>query len=95
MRPLVQLVDVGVLQGVLEAAAGDTRADIDVLRGLQEQIGALNFRQLRPQTIDDLRRIEFALVVRLERNEKSAGIRRLGAAGAAGLRCRRTRCLGP
>ena len=57
LRPLVQFVDIAVLQGVLKAAAGDTRADIDVLSRLQEQIGALNFRKLRPQTIDNLCRI--------------------------------------
>ena len=55
LRPLVQLVDIGVLQRVLEAAAGDARADIDVLRRLQEQIGALDLGKLRPQPVDDLR----------------------------------------
>ncbi len=58
LRPLVQLVDIGVLQRVLEAAAGDAGADIDVLRRLQEQIDAFELGELRPQPVDDLRRAE-------------------------------------
>ena len=86
LRPLVQFVDIGVLQGVLEAAAGDARADIDVLGRLQEQVGALDLGKLRPQPVDDLRGVELALVARLERDEIAAGVGRLRAAGAAGLR---------
>ena len=86
LRPLVQLGDIRVLQGVLEAAAGDAGADIDVLGRLQEQIDGLDFRQLRPQPVDDLRGGEFALVARLEHDEIASGIGRLRAAGGAGKR---------
>jgi hypothetical protein len=84
IRPLVELGDVGILQGVLEAGAGDAAAHGDVLRRLQEQVGALDLGELRPQSVDDLRRREFALVARLEHDEETAGIGGLGAAGAAG-----------
>ena len=55
-RPLVDLVEVGVLQRVLEQRPAEPSADIDVLRGLKEQGDALDLRELRLQPPDDLRR---------------------------------------
>ena len=45
-RPRVQLVEVGVLQRVLELRARRAAADVDVLRGLQEQPRALDLLEL-------------------------------------------------
>ena len=55
LRPLDQLVDVGILQRVLVAAASDAGADVDVLGRLQEHVGARHLGELRPQPVDDLR----------------------------------------
>ncbi len=67
-RPVVQLVEVGVLQGVLVLGARLASADIDVLRGLQEQARALDLGELRPQPGDDL--------LAAEASRSSRGLRR-------------------
>ena len=45
-RPLVELVEVGVLQRVLELRARGAAADVDVLRRLHEQPRALDLLEL-------------------------------------------------
>jgi hypothetical protein len=44
----------GILQGVLILRARRAPADIDVLRRLQKQCGALHLGELRAQSPDDL-----------------------------------------
>ena len=56
---------------------------------MQEEGGALDFGKLRPQPVDDLRCVELSFVPRLQRQEVAAGVGRLRAAGAAGLRTER------
>ena len=41
-RPLIELVEIGVLQRILEERAAGPPADVDVLRRLQEQSGAFD-----------------------------------------------------
>ena len=48
-RPFVELGEIGVLQRVLELRARQPAADVDVLRGLQEEARALDLLELRPQ----------------------------------------------
>src|SRR5262245_51628936 len=86
LRPFVELGDVGVLQRVLKTGAGNAGADGDVLRRLQKERRALNFGELRPQPVDNLRGGELALVARLEHDEETPGVGGVGAAGAAGER---------
>ena len=52
--PLVEFVQVGVLQGVLELGAGDHAADADRRRILQEDADARHGAELGPQAGDDL-----------------------------------------
>ena len=81
-RPGVQLVQIGILQDVLELAAGDAAADGDVLCRLQEQFGARHLRELRPQPVDDLRGRRGAVVTQLQANDEAPGILRIAVARA-------------
>ena len=65
-RPLVQLVEIGILQSVLILRVAGAAADGDVLRGLQEQLHAWNMGELAAQPIDDLVGGSVALTERLE-----------------------------
>ncbi len=80
-RPLVQLVEIGILQREFELRARGAAAEAHVLGGLHIEPGALDLVQLRPQPRDDLLRIDVALVVRLQRDVHAAGVER-GAAAA-------------
>jgi len=51
LRPFDQLGDVGILQRVLKAAAAGAGANIDVLRRLQKDGGALHLGEFRPQAV--------------------------------------------
>ena len=53
-RPDIELVEIGVLQRVLVLGPAEPAADLDVLRDLEIEIGALDGRQLRAQPGDDL-----------------------------------------
>ena len=81
-RPGAQLALIRVLQDVLKLAARDAAADGDVLRRLQEQLGARHLRELRPQPVDDLRSRRRAVVAQLEADDEAAGILRIAVAGA-------------
>ncbi len=83
-RPLVELVDVRILQRVLILGARGAAADVQILRRLHEQRGARHLRQLRPQAVDDLVGAGAALVARLQADDHEAVVDRAG--------CRRGRC---
>jgi hypothetical protein len=51
---LVQLVEIGVLQGILILRPCRAAADVDVLRRLQKQRRAFRLGELRTQPPDDL-----------------------------------------
>src|SRR5262249_305307 len=72
--PFIELGDIRILQRVLVARAGDAAAHGDILRRLQKQGRALDFGELRPQPVDDLRGRELALVTWLEHDEETPGI---------------------
>ena len=55
-RPLVEFVQVGVLQRVLEFGLGDATADTDVLRGGQEQGAPRNLLQFGTNPVDEVLR---------------------------------------
>jgi hypothetical protein len=44
----IELVEIGVLQGVLILGSAEPAADLDVLKNLEIEIGALDRRQLGP-----------------------------------------------
>ena len=73
-RPSFSSSRFGVLQRVLVQRPGRPAADVDVLRGLQEQRGALDLRELRPQPADDLHR---AIALRSSRGLSVINIRPL------------------
>ena len=53
-RPDIEFVEIGVLQGVLVLGPAETAADLDVLRDLEIEIGALDGGELGAQPGDDL-----------------------------------------
>ncbi len=88
--PFVQFVEVGILQRVLVLCGGDLAADADHRRVLHIDLDARQGSQLGAQTLDDLVRRRFPLVLRLEDHEHRAGVGgRPNAAGADGRHERR------
>jgi hypothetical protein len=88
LRPLDQLGNIGVLQGVLEARARGASSHGDVLRCLEKQGGALDLGDLRSQSVDDLGGRGSALIARLQCDVEARRVRGLGIAGythAAGI----------
>ena len=83
-RQPVQRLGVAALHHVLILALGNPAADIEVLDRLEERLHARNLAGLDAQPADD--RVEVvALLLRLQRNEQAAVIRRrVGPAGADG-----------
>ena len=60
--PLVQVLHVIGLNGVLIQGSAGAAADTDVLRGLQKRLRHRQPIQLRTQTVDDRRALNFALL---------------------------------
>jgi hypothetical protein len=52
-RPLVQLIQIGVLQRILILRTCQAAADIDVLRHLQKECSAFDLGELRTQSPDE------------------------------------------
>ena len=84
VRPLGQLADIGILQGVLKTGARDAAAHGDVLGRLHEERRSLDLGQLGSQSIDDLRGGQLALIARLEHDEAAPGVGGLRTTRGAG-----------
>src|SRR5260370_40665915 len=69
-RPLVQFVEISVLQGVLILRSRRATADIDVLRRLQKECSAFYLGERRPHPPDDFVVRNVALIARLHGDEE-------------------------
>ena len=67
-RPLVQFVEVGVLQRKFELRSRGAAAETHVLRRLHVEFRALDLLELRPQPGNDLLRVDVALLVWFQRD---------------------------
>ena len=85
MRPLDQFGNIDALKRVLEAAARETHAHIDVLRHLHEEVHAGYLGDLRPEALHNLRGGRFTLPEWLENNGKTPGVCSRGIVVIAGL----------
>ena len=95
LRPLVQLVDIGVLQACIESCRG--RCGAPTLMswvGCRNRLTPCDLGKLRPQPVDDLRGVELALVARLEHDEEAAGIGRIARCRSSRSTSRSPRCPG-
>src|SRR5438067_1193077 len=75
-RPLQQLLEVQVLQGVLVLGARGPAADAHVLHRLQIEVDPLHAGELGTQVGDDLVGSPLALAERLELHEHEAVVQR-------------------
>jgi hypothetical protein len=86
--PLVEFVQIRVLQRILVKCPCRPPTNVDVLRRLQEQRSPLHFHELRPQPVDDLHRARAALIAQLQGYKEPTIVLRL-LAGCAGIQADR------
>src|SRR5579862_1640511 len=86
-RPLVQLVEIGILQRVLILRARCSAADIEILRGLEKKRRARHACELGAEPGDDLVRACLALVAWLQSDDDESVVDRPRAADKGGPAC--------
>ena len=79
-RPLVQFVEVGILQRVFELRARGASAEADVLRGLHKDASSFEFLELRSQSRNNLLCTHVAFIARLQRDEHASVVESVAAA---------------